>query len=333
MQNLKSLSFTDRLSRIGYLLKHTFTVVGRDPDIAKPLIWMGVYATVMVTAFFVGVAGLFLTSGLLATIGFGAAVVLYLYKFFFYNYKEIGQSWLVYETVCGRDRSYGEAKQKARDLKWSVRKLAALDLAMAYLMSKRNQNSNGWGQKLLNLFLAGLNEVWDLVNHYLLPAVAIDNFSLTEGIKQMKQLRSQVPATLTGVFGIDFIGRLVGQINATLYLVLFLLSGGLAYLGSGVLPEAFAFTVPENPVTEVPIVLNALPIVVFFYLGKVMGAIFERVVTSVKVIYFTIFYTQITHADHISDDLQSQLVSFLRMEEDPDAAPAASTEAPVASAR
>ncbi len=332
MQNLKSLSFTDRLSKIGYLLKHTFTVVGRDPDIAKPLIWMGVYAFVMVTAFFVGVVGAFLTSGLIATIGFGGAVVLYLYKFFFYNYKEMSQSWLVYETVCGRDRSYGEAKQRARDLKWSVRKLAGLDLLMAYLMSKRGDNNNGWGQKLINLFLDGLNEVWDLVNHYLLPAIAIDNLSLTEGIQQMKQLRSQVPATLTGVFGIDFIGRIVGQINATLYLALFLLAGGLAYLGSGILPEAFALPVLETPVTEAPFAVNALPFVVFVYLGKVIGAIFERVVTSIKVSYFTIFYTQITHGDRISEDLQPQLVSYLRMEEDPDAAPAASADAPVAPA-
>lgn len=331
MQNLKSLSFTERLSRIGYLLKNTFTVVGRDPDIAKPLIWMSVYALIMVTAFFVGVSALFLEAGLVAAVGLGLAVLLYLYKFFFYNYKEMSQSWLVYETICGRDRSYADAKQKARDRKWGVRKLAALDFGMAYLMSNRSNNSNGWGQKLLNLLLAGLREVWDLVNHYLLPAIAIDDLSLTEGVTRMKQLRSQVPATLTGVFGIDFIGRLVGQINVTLYFILFLLAGGLGYLGSGLLPEAFAFTVPETPLTEAPFVFNVLPLVVFFYLGKVFGAAFERLVTSVKVIYFTIFYTQITHADRITEDLQPQLVSYLRMEEEPIATPAASQEAPVPS--
>lgn len=337
MQNLKSLSFTDRLNRVGYLLKHTFTVVGRDGDIVRPWIWMSVYATVMVTAFFVGATSVFLEAHLVAAVGLGLAVVLYLYKFLFYNYREMSQSWLVYEAIGGRECSYGEAKQKARDRKWGVRKLAALDILMAYLMSKRSDKSDGWGQKLLNMFLAGLNEVWDLVNHYMLPAIAIDNLTLTEGVKQMKKLRHQVPATLTGVFGIDFIGRIVGQINATLYVFLFLLAGAVGYLGSGVLPEAFAFTVPENPVVETPVAMNALPIVVFIYIGKVAGSIFERVITSIKVIYFTIFYTQITHQDRIADDLQPQLVSYLRMEEEPEEEPAAASvveqEVPASSGR
>lgn len=323
MANNKSLSFTDRLSRVGYLLKNTFTVVGRDTDIITPLIAMVVYTSVMVTAFFVGVTAIFLEAGAVIGVSFGIAVLLYLYKFFYFNYKEMGQSWLVYETICGRDRSYGDAKQKARDRKSGVRKLAFLDMAMAYLMSQRS-NSRGWGQKLINLFLAGLNEVWDLVNHYMLPAIAVDNLSLTDGITQMKQLRNQVPKTLTGVFGIDFIGRIVGQINGTIYFVLFLLAAAAGYFGTGALPEAFSFTIPENPVTEAPVLVNVLPLVVLIYIGKVIGAAFERFVTSVKVIYFTIFYTQITHKDRIAEELQPELVRYLKMEEEAATSPATS---------
>lgn len=36
MQNLESTPFSERLSRIGYLLEHTFTEVGRDTDIITP---------------------------------------------------------------------------------------------------------------------------------------------------------------------------------------------------------------------------------------------------------------------------------------------------------
>jgi hypothetical protein len=316
MRNLETLPFTDRLSRIGYLLKHTGTVVGRDADIVTPWAWMIVYAVVMVTAFFVGVIGAFLGSFSLWGPGFGLAVLMFLYKYFFYNYREMGQSWLVYETICGRDRSYAEAKTAAKERKSGVRKLAGLDMLMAYLMSQRGEGG-GWGQKLVNLFLSGLQEVWDLVNHYMLPAIAIDRLTLTDGVKKMRDLRDQVPETLVGVFGIDFIGRVVGQVTGIFYVGLVLVAGGAMYLGGEALPEAFTFTFQENPIGSGPLMLNVLPLIIGVYVAKLAGAIFERTITSIKVIYFTIFYTQITHRDRIAEGLQDQLVSYLKMEEQP----------------
>jgi hypothetical protein len=280
----------------------------------------------MVTAFFAGVVGSFMGAGLLATAGFGLAVLMFLYKYFFYNYKEMAQSWLVYETICGRDRSYADAKTAAKKRKSGVRKLAGLDMVMAYLMSQRGDDSKSWTGWLVNLFLAGLEEVWDLVNHYMLPAIAIDELSLTDGVQKMKELRNQVPETLTGVFGIDFIGRIVGEVTGGLYFVLILLAGGATYFGGEAFPDAFAFTFQENPLGSGPLVLNVLPIVVGLYVAKLFGVVFERTVTSIKVIYFTIFYTQITHRDRIADDLQQELVRFLRMEEDPNEEVAAAVQ-------
>lgn len=299
--------------------------MGRDADIGRPWVAMLVYAVVMVTAFFAGIISFFVGAGTIGAGCIGLAVLMFAYKYFFYNYKEVAQSWLVYETICGRDRSYGDAKQAARERKWGVRKLAGLDMLMAYLMSQRGGENKGWGAKLVSWFLAALNEVWDLVNHYMLPAIAIDELSLTEGGKKMKDLRNQVPETLTGVFGIDFIGRIVGQVTGFLYVVLVLLSGGAMYFGAEALPEAFTFTFEENPIGEGLLVLNVLPLIVGVYVAKVFGVAFERTITSVKVIYFTIFYTQITHRDRIAEELQPQLVSYLRMEEalEEDAAPAA----------
>jgi len=318
MRNLDSVPFSDRLSRIGYLLKHTFTVVGRDTDIAAPWAWMNVYAIVMVTAFFGGITGFFAGSTTFGIGSLGVAILMFVYKYFFYNYKEMAQSWLVYETICGRDRSYADAKQTAKKRAAGVRKLAGLDMLMAYLVSQRGGGDNqGWGAKLVNLFLTGLNEVWDLVNHYMLPAIAIDQLTLTDGVKKMKDLRDQVPKTLMGVFGIDFIGRVVGQVTGGLYVLLILAAGGAMYLGGEALPEAFQYTIQENPLGSGPLTLNVLPLILGLYVGKLFGVVFERTVTSVKVIYFTIFYMQITHRDRIADDLRLQLVSYLRMEEQP----------------
>lgn len=330
MQNFESIPFSERLNRIGYLLKHTVTVVGRDADIVTPWIAMIVYAVVMVTSFFVGILGVFLGSFSIWALSFGLAFLMFVYKYFFYNYREMGQSWLVYETICGRDRSYADAKAKAKERKSGVRKLAGLDMLMAYVGTQKEGKSDGIMDWLVNLFIQGLKEVWDLVNHYMLPAIAIDELSLTEGVKKMKGLRDDVPETLVGVFGIDFIGSVVGQITGGLYFVLLLTAGAVMYFGSGVLPEAFTYTVQNNPFGAGPLAINVLPMIVLFYVGKLFGAVFERTVTSVKVIYFTIFYTQITHRDRIADDLQDQLVSYLRMDEEPEAADAPAAQGAVA---
>ena len=322
MQNLESIPFSERVSRIGYLLKHTVTVVGRDTDIARPWVWMIVYAAVMVSAFFAGIIGFFVEASAIGTAGLVLAVLMFAYKYFFYNYREMAQSWLVYETICGRDRSHAEAKEAARDRKSGVRKLAGLDMLMAYVMSQRRGGENGGlGAKLVNLLLSGLEEVWDLVNHYMLPAIAIDELTLTEGGKKMKGLRHQVPETLTGVFGIDFIGRVVGQVTGSLYFLLFLLAAGATYVGGEALPEAFRYTFEQNPLGSGPLALNVLPLLIGLYLAKLSGVVFERTITSVKVIYFTIFYTQITHPGRIADELQPQLVSYLRMEDKPEEEP------------
>lgn len=168
--------------------------------------------------------------------------------------------------------------------------------------------------------------MWDLVNHYMLPAVAIDRLSLTEDVKKMKGLRNQVPETLTGVFGIDFIGRVVGQVTGGLYFVLILVAGGTMYLGGEALPEAFTFTFQENPLGSGPLVLNVLPLLIGLYVGKLFGVVFERTITSIRGIYFTIFYTQITHRDRIAEGLRPQLVSYLRMEEQPAEEPASAAQ-------
>lgn len=317
MRNLKPTSFSDRLSRIGYLLKNTFTVIGRDTDIVTPWVWMIVYAFVMVTVFFGGIIAAFVGRMTMGIAGIGLGVVLFVYKYFYYNYKEMAQSWLVYETISGRDRSYADAKTVAKERKSGVRKLAGLDILMAYLMSQRSEESSGIASWLVNLFLSGLEEVWDLVNHYMLPAIAIDELTLTDGVKKMKELRHQVPETLTGVFGIDFIGRIVRQVTGSLYTVLILVAAATVYFGGDALPEAFTFTFEQNPIGSGPLALNVLPLIVAVYVAKIFGILFERTVTSVKVIYFTIFYTQITHPERIADDLQDQLLRYLRMEEEP----------------
>jgi hypothetical protein len=124
-----------------------------------------------------------------------------------------------------------------------------------------------------------------------------------------------------------------GPVTGGLYAALILASGGAVYFGANVLLEAFTFALSENPIGSGPLVLNVLPLIIAIYVGKIAGGVFERTVTSLKVIYFTIFYTQITHDDRIADELKPQLVHYLRMEEEPVENPASVRQGAVASSQ
>lgn len=306
-QSLDSLPFQDRLKAVGQLVKNTFTIIGRDKDIVTPWTHMAVYHFVMVTAFFYGVMGWWyeLPGEAWAIV---VAILLFLYKHFYHNRQEIRMSWTVYQTIIGNDPSYKGATKESKEMKSQTRKLAWLDIGMAAL-KKGKFVGGGIVNMLLNLFISGIREVWDLVNHYLLPSVAVDKLDIKPGIEKMKKLKDQVPESLVGVFGIDFIGTVVRRVAVPLYVVLFAISALLGYFGTDYFPSF------ELPVNDTAITISLVPLVVAFYFGKLFNNLFDRTVTSIKVIYFTIFYTKITHPDRIAEDLREELLNYLKLDQ------------------
>ena len=62
-----------------------------------------------------------------------------------------------------------------------------------------------------------------------------------------------------------------------------------------------------------------LPLLIAIWLGKLGSVVLDRLTNSVKVIYFSIFYMRITHAEDIIPEIRGELDSYLRMEaEDPE---------------
>lgn len=326
MDKFKRPGIGERVAQLGYLLKHTFGIVGRDADILAPLVRMAVYSVVLVTVFFCGILAIALDAGGWGTLLLAVAAGLFIYKFFYYNRQELAQSWLVFETACGNDRDLAGARGRVAGLKGQARRLALLDMMAAWIASRRNANRNrGIGGALVNLVLAGLTEVWDLANHFLLPAVAVDRLDLREGASRLSRLRDNVPETLVGVFGIDIMGRAVGTIMAPVYLLLVLAGIGTGlWLGDslpaslsagqvgGLFPGEYPGWAPIGPET----VFNWLPLFICLWIGKMAGAVFERLVTSVKVIYFTLFYARLMHADALAPDIRGELESYLKLDEE-----------------
>ena len=322
-KTLQQPGVKERITQLGYLLKHTFTLVGRDPGILRPWVRMSVYGVVMVSLFFTCVIALWVNNGNIGTPALLLALGMFVYKYFYYVRQELRQSWLVSEALQGEKRSAAEAKARVKTLKGKARGIALMDIVLNGMLSWALRF--GPAGMLMSLLLRGLREVWDLVNHYLLPSVAVDGYGIRESVSRMKRLRENVPETLVGVFGIDVAARAVGTIMFPFYALMVLIGlligiwvgdpqspyyvgdplAGTAMAGAGPLPETLPITI--------------LPVLVALWIAKLFSVVLERMATSVKVIYFSIFYMRITHADDILPEIRGELEVYLRMEaEDPD---------------
>ncbi len=317
-QHLRKPGIGERLGQLAYLLKHTFTIVGRDPGILRPWVRMAIYGMVMATLFFAGVFAIVIGAYGAAGVLIGASVLMFLYKFFYFVRQELRQSWLVSEALKGRNRNADEAKARVRELRPTARRIALIDMLVTWMLAMARKNGNAG--RLVRLFMRGIEEVWDLVNHYLLPTTAVDGCNIREGIGRMRVLKDNVPETLTGVFGIDIAARAVGTIMAPIY---FLLIVGAIALGLVVGDSVAAFHVgdirqmlDEVAVDFLPEVMHFswLPLLIALWIGKLGSVVLERVTTSVKVIYYSIFYMRITHIEDIVPEIRGDLDRYLRME-------------------
>lgn len=318
MTRFRKPGLSERFSQLGYLLKHTATIVGRDRDILAPVIRTILFSVVLVTVFFAAIAAFVADAGGPGTVLLLVWLVLGLYHFFYFNRQELALSWLVFETAAGRDRSFPEATDRADELAPQRRVLALIDMVAAWIAWRRNTSEKSG--LLTNLVLGAMTEGWDLVNHFLLPAFAVDGVSFRDAMGKLRATRENVPETLVGVFGIDVMGRVVATLMAPLNVLLILLGIAIGTWGSSAMPAAFeggelGELLPPEAFDYLPwtadTVFNWLPLFVCIFLGKLVSSAFKRVVTAVKVIYFTLFYTRVLHPDELAPDIRAELESFL----------------------
>jgi len=311
LQSLTRKPFKDRLKDTGFLLKNSFTIIGKDADIKTPTIHMIIYSVIVITLIYASISMFFFPSTLLAGVGllFFTLLILTPMKTFYDIRQKADQSWIVYNTLSGKDISYVDAhKHTARD-KGNLTLIAFLDILIKYIGSQRSQKK-GIFSIIINLFLAALLEIWDLLSHYMLPAVVIEEKSIKQIVPEIKALRNNVPATLTGVFGIDFVGNVIGVIIFPVYFLFIVLSIGVGYLMS-----LFTdFTVISLNLSGGGVFsFSWVPIVAILYIVSIASAIIGRLVESVKVIYFTIFYTSLTRPMVIIPSIRNEITNFLLM--------------------
>jgi hypothetical protein len=92
-----------------------------------------------------------------------------------------------------------------------------------------------------------------------------------------------------------------------------------ASFSAGPLGDLFG-TVPEALPFDAQTVFNWLPVFVLIYIAFVGNAIFARLVTTIKVVYFTLFYSRIAHAEVLAPDIRQELDAYLTLKEEPQTA-------------
>ncbi|MCK0163016.1 hypothetical protein [Marinobacter sp. S6332] len=315
----------ERFQQIGYLLKNTVTIIGRDTDIVGPFLRTAIYAVVMVTAFFGGIAAIALGAGGTGTLLLLASLAMFVYKYFYYTRQDMAQSWLVAETVRGRDAVPGDGRKRVRGVKSQARILGWVSMGFAFISSRAaNGEGGGLSAMVSRVLLSALSEVWDLAKHFLTPAVAIDECGLRDGVERMKSLKNSVPETLVGVFGIDIAGGAAGMLIAPVYVVLVMIAIALGFAVGDAIPAFYAGDMRDMLGASTPfwmgdsaLSFSWLPLLIALWLSKMLGAILARVVDSAKTIYFTLFYMRITHSDEIAPDIREELDTYLRIESKP----------------
>jgi len=301
-------SFKNRLKDTGFLIKNSFTIIGKDKDIKTPTIKMIILSSIITILIYFAILTFLL--GKLVAVGVGllllAIFILIPFRFFYNVRQKANQSWIVYNTTCGKDISYTDAHNHTKTQKGKLRIIAFVDILIKYANSQKG-NKKGTLGFLIDLFLSFLNEVWDLLSHYMLPAIVIEQKPLKEIIPEIKALKNNVPATLVGVFGIDFVGSVISSLLAGVFLIAILISVGIGYLVA-LFTDVTVFTIGSFSFSWVPVFIILLLI-------SIISTIFTKIVESIKVIYFTIFYTSIMRPMNISESMREELTSYLLMTE------------------
>lgn len=308
-----------RFAQLGYLFKHTFTIFGRDLSIMRPIVKMSIYACVMIAV--LATALVFI---LYQISGGGwllfASIILFIYKFFYYNRVSMILSRMVYVTATGGDAESKSARQHLSGLRRQVFVLGLLDMVIAWIRGSKDKE----GGIIKNLLLGGIAGLGDLVSHFLLPVFAVDKHGVRDSLGTLRALKDNIPESLSGVFGIAVMGRVVSAVMAPLYAIGILGAIVVGLLWGGHMPTGFAageigvlFPVPEDwPLIGPHTVFNWLPLFCVLVLGTLLQALLARVVDALKVVYYTLFYTRVNHADELAPDIRADLEGYLQLEDD-----------------
>lgn len=300
------------------LVKQTFAVFGRDADLVKPVVGMVVYETIAWLALLGGMT--LIVFGVQGTGPIGIGVLALLVGLamrpvaFFYLAGQRGKlSALAYDVVRGDDATIPKAKKRVSHVRGSLFTVGLVDWLVS-VAKNRAGNQGGIVGAIMSILVAALAEVWDLVSNFLLPAVVIEQKGAMSVVKELRELKRNVPAAIVGVLGFDAFGTLVRWAVSGVLLLL---------IGIGIVAPIllFGFGPLTLAITLVVVLLIAL-----------VSAFISQAVIGAKSVYFTLFYVALTRPHEIAPSISKDITALLPAEVRASAEKAAGA-APMAQAR
>lgn len=286
-------AFNDTLQ----LMKNTFVVIGKNKAIFRPTItqiWLGVIFYLFVVA---SAVTIFFTTGMIQSI---AIIVLIFFLMllipifpFIRMYYKAAQCWIVYHTFTGKNITYQDGLARAKQNKGDIFVLGLFDILLTVLAKKLKQGTGKGGLwVILNIVMwllgKAVEEGWDLIGHYLLPASIIQEKNVGEVLPEIKNLKNNVPGALVGVFGFDFAGDMIrGYI--TFFMFLFMI-GGVAI---GILLGTW------------------IPLIIIIILLIAINMLIKIFVEMIKTVYFTLFYVSVTMPMKIVPRYRQEVTHYL----------------------
>lgn len=293
-------NFFNSLSQTKNLFESTIKLISKNPAIWQVSVQSFVISLVATLLFIIGLwwtffpplAGLNVIGVILLIIG---AVVSFIVLPFLRFYFMSAQSWIVYQTFTGKNVPAGEGFRRANENMGDIALLTLIDFFVGALVGQMKQAQSQ--QKgllgiiigfIIGILIAGIKEGWDLISHFLVPASIIPEASAIQAIKEIPKLRENIPASLVGVLGIDFVGDvLIGAVNAAFMLLIVL--GIIIGIVTGFW----------------------IALILFFILMIMANIIMGAGVQLVKTVYFTVFYVLLTRKKEISKDYAKEIESYL----------------------
>lgn len=254
------------------------------------------YNSIAALLFLGGIAVLFtpfLVYGIPAII---LGLILMFFRFFYNTHQIAIQSKMTHVAVCGGDADYKNQTEEIKGQRGAVRFIAFISLLLSMIP---NRNSNGGIMAVIvNILLAVLREVWDLMTNFLIPAVVVDSQKLKEAAGSLKQLKKNVPATIAGVLGFDLFSSLISSIMLPVFLVL----GGLMVGIPVWLHISYSLLSTQ---------IIIFSTIAFILIVSIIGIILSSFVSTAKIMYFTIFYVTLMHPEQIPEVIRPNVLSYL----------------------
>ena len=288
------------------IIQNTFKLFWDDKDLFKPVIRLSLFEVVHATTLLISTLIAVYANAYGTAIGIVIVwIILGLYKYYYITFQKSVLSHGAYQVIQGKDATYKGSKEEVKKSSGSIILLSILDYVVTrFINSKKNNKKQGL---LTKIILKAAEEVWDLLENYVVPVIVIDNVGIRRIPSKLKELKNNVPGALVGVFGIDVTTKAFGSVIGQVGIGIWLLSGVLAYVLGGV---------SSNTVLVSGVDIAYVPLIIAVYLTMLLSAAIRIINESLKATYYTTMYVAIQHPDRITASKRQDLTNYLTLDKD-----------------